>query len=143
MLFPFHPLAEKSSFEPMTDVGKICVLFDGECPICCRKVTFLEKRDRRHALVFSDIRAENFQIDGIDVPFAALEAQIHAVLPDGSVVSGMEVIRAAYRAIGLGWLAAPTGWPLLRPLFDALYYSVAKNRHRISRLFNKPSNHSA
>ena len=66
---------------------------------------------------------------------AELEQQIHAVLPDGTVIRRMEVIRAAYRKIGLGWLTAPTGWPLLRPLFDTLYAGVAKHRQTLSRVF--------
>ena len=38
-----------------------------------------------------------------------------AIAHQGQV--GMAVFRLAYRAVGLGWLVAPTGWPLLRPLF--------------------------
>ncbi len=66
---------------------------------------------------------------------AQLEKQIHAILPDGSLVSRMDVIREAYRAIDLYWLIAPTGWPILRPLFDWLYDFVAKHRMPISRFF--------
>jgi len=65
-----------------------------------------------------------------------LEKQIHAVLPDGTVIRRMDVIRAAYREVGLGWLALPTGWPILRPLFNALYDGVAKYRQSISRLLH-------
>ncbi len=64
-----------------------------------------------------------------------LEKQIHAILPDGTIISRMDVIRAAYREIGLGWLTVPMGWPLLRPLFDGLYGLVAKYRLSISRFF--------
>ena len=63
-----------------------------------------------------------------------LEKQIHAILPDGTVINRMDVIRAAYKEVGLGWISAPTGWPILRPLFDALYGVVAKYRLSISRL---------
>jgi predicted DCC family thiol-disulfide oxidoreductase YuxK len=57
---------------------------------------------------------------------------IHAVLPDGSVVTGMEAFRRSYAAIGLGFLLAPTGLPLLRPLFDRAYDWFAKNRLRLT-----------
>lgn len=33
---------------------------------------------------------------------------IHAVLPDGSTVKGVEVFRRVYEAIGLGWVYAGT-----------------------------------
>lgn len=111
------------------------ILYDGDCPICRRKAHFLQKRDRKGALRFSNIREPGFQPLETGVSMAELEKQIHAVLPDGRVISRMEVIRAAYREIGLGWLAAPTGWPVLRPLFDALYGFVAKHRLSISRFF--------
>lgn len=113
----------------------IHILFDGDCPICCRKVAFLKKRDRAGKLLFSDIRQENDLPSQTGIPREQLEKQIHAVLPDGRVVSRMDVIRSAYREVGLGWLAAPTGWPLLRPLFDVLYRGIAKHRKSISRLW--------
>jgi predicted DCC family thiol-disulfide oxidoreductase YuxK len=119
----------------MPNGDAIRILYDGGCPICCRKVRFLQKRDRSGKLCFSDIRAAGFQPLETGVPMAELEKQIHAVLPGGTVISRMAVIRAAYREVGLGWLAAPTGWPLLRPLFDGLYALVAKYRTTISRLF--------
>lgn len=114
---------------------KLLVLYDGECPICCRKVAFLQRRDRRRRIAYADIRAPGFDPAGTGVAFEVLEKKIHAVLPDGTVVSGMDAVRAAWQAIGLGWLAAPTGWPILKPLFDALYTWVAHNRLRIGRFF--------
>lgn len=57
-------------------------------------------------------------------------AEMHAFTGDGRVVRGMEVFRLAYRAVGWGWVWAPTGWPILRPIFDALYRVFARNRLR-------------
>lgn len=59
-------------------------------------------------------------------------ARIHGVTGSGRVVEGMDVFRQAYRAVGWGWLLAPTGWPLLRPAFDALYRWFARNRLRLT-----------
>jgi len=42
----------------------------------------------------------------------------------------MSVFRATYKAVGLGWLLAPTGWPVLKPLFDLIYRLFAKYRCR-------------
>ncbi len=116
---------------------KLTILYDGECPICQEKKAFLEKRDRKKRLRFVDIRDPDFQPTETGRSFKELEARIHAVLPDGGLVAGMDAIRAAWRAIGLGWLVAPSGWPLLRPAFDALYTFVARNRHKISRFLKK------
>lgn len=113
----------------------IHILYDGNCPICRRKVAFLERRDHKGNLRFSDIRKAGGLPPQTDIPMDQLEKQIHAVLPNGTVISRMDVIRSAYRAIGLGWLAAPTGWPVLRTLFDVLYGLLAKYRQAISRLW--------
>ena len=119
----------------MSSSPPIRILYDGNCPICCRKVNFLKKRDHEGKLCFSDIQiTANLPVQ-TGIPMEQLEKQIHAVLPDGTIINRMDVIRAAYQETGLGWLAAPTGWPVLRPVFDALYGLVAKYRQAISRLW--------
>ena len=112
------------------------ILYDGNCPICRRKVSFLQKRDKNERLSFSDIRNPEFNCMESGRSIAELEKQIHAILIDGAVIHRMDVIRAAYREIGLGWLVKPTGWPILRPLFDNLYGFIAKHRLSISRFFS-------
>ena len=113
--------------------ASIRILYDGNCPTCCLKIAFLRRRDHKDQLIFSDIRDAGIQHLNMEISMNELEQKIHAILPDGSVIRSMDVIRAAYQEIGLGWLAAPTGWPLLRPLFDKLYELIAKYRLSISR----------
>lgn len=116
---------------------KMLILYDGNCPICCAKRDFLQRRDQREKLAFADIRSADFQ--GLEIPVSIdrLEREIHSIRPGGQILRGMEVIRAAYHEIGLGWLAKPTGWPLFRPLFDRLYTFVARNRIYISKFSNR------
>jgi len=59
--------------------------------------------------------------------------RMHAVAPDGHLLIGMDAIRAAYSAIGMGWLLAPTRLPLLRRIADRAYAWFAANRYNISR----------
>jgi predicted DCC family thiol-disulfide oxidoreductase YuxK len=66
-----------------------------------------------------------------------MNAEIHAALPDGSLIKGVEVLRLAYGAVGLGWLLRPTAWAALRPIFDAGYLAFARHRRTIS-LIAKP-----
>ena len=61
---------------------------------------------------------------------ATLMARIHGVLPDGTLIEGVEVFRRAYAAAGLGWLVAPTRWPGLRQLSEWAYRVFARNRLR-------------
>jgi predicted DCC family thiol-disulfide oxidoreductase YuxK len=111
---------------------EVKLLYDGECPLCVREVRMLDKLNRKGRLALEDIAAPGFDASRYGRSFEELMGSIHGVLPDGRLVTGMEVFRRAYAAVGLGALIAPTGWPLLRPLFDRLYILFARNRLRIT-----------
>jgi len=112
---------------------EITFLHDGECPLCAREVAMLRRLDRgRGRLAFDDIAAPGFDASRYGRSQAELMARIHGVLPDGTLIEGVEVFRRAYAAVGLGWLVAPTRWPLLRPLADAAYRWFARNRLRLT-----------
>jgi predicted DCC family thiol-disulfide oxidoreductase YuxK len=104
------------------------VFYDGACPLCSREMGWLMRRLPRAGIVFDDISAAEFRSQEHGLSKEALMKQIHAMLPDGSIITGMEVFRRLYAAAGLGWLLKPTGWPLLRPLFDLLYRIFARCR---------------
>jgi predicted DCC family thiol-disulfide oxidoreductase YuxK len=117
----------------MEDRIEITVLFDGDCPLCAREVRMLRRLDRaRGRIGFEDIAAPGFEASRYGLDPATLMARIHGVLGDGRAIEGMEVFRRAYAAVGLGWLLAPSRWPLLRPLCDAAYRSFARNRLRLT-----------
>lgn len=113
----------------MNEAGHdIRMLHDGACPLCSREVAFLRRRDREGRIVFEDIADPTFDPARYGLTHEQVHGKMHAVLPDGSVVTGVEVFRRVYRAIGFGWLVAPTGWPVLRWVFDGLYGCFARIR---------------
>jgi predicted DCC family thiol-disulfide oxidoreductase YuxK len=114
----------------MNDGNKLLLLYDGQCRFCRRKIRMLRRIDPHNRLTFCDLRKELPADIPLNLPLKELEKQIHAVFPDGTVAAGMEAVRAVFRQIGLGWLIAPTGWPGLRFIFDAVYRFIARNRHR-------------
>lgn len=70
-----------------------------------------------------------------------LMGQIHGVTPEGSLLTGMEVFRRAYRAVAEGGgigarfmsgAISITGWPLIRPIVDVCYRWFARHRIGIS-----------
>ncbi|MBU6228534.1 MAG: DUF393 domain-containing protein [Cyanobacteria bacterium REEB459] len=101
----------------------IDLLYDGECPLCLREVDFLRRQDRGRGLVrFTNIADQDYHAEhhgGVD--YARAMGRIHAVLADGQVIESVEVFRQVYKILGLGWVYAPTGWPLIAPLVDWLY----------------------
>ena len=126
---PAQPVVRTPSHAP----GPVTVLIDGDCPLCKHEAGLLERLDKgRGRLRLVDITAPDFDASDYGRTYDEVMGHIHGVTPEGEIVTGMEVFRQAYRAIGWGWLWAPTGWPVLRPIFDAAYRFFAKHRLRLT-----------
>jgi predicted DCC family thiol-disulfide oxidoreductase YuxK len=121
-----------------TDRPELTLLYDGACPLCCREVVALRRRDQAHngdrrRLAFVDIDATDYDPAahaGID--YRQAMGRIHAIDADGEVVRDLAVFREAYALVGLGWLLAPTGWPLLNGPATAAYTLWARWRLRVT-----------
>jgi predicted DCC family thiol-disulfide oxidoreductase YuxK len=111
----------------------LTVFYDAACPVCALEMDSLHRRDRCARLTLVDISAPGFDARRHGLEQQEMEAAIHALSADGTVLRGMDVLRAAYGAAGLGWLLRATRWPVLRPAFDAAYRAFARHRHAISR----------
>jgi predicted DCC family thiol-disulfide oxidoreductase YuxK len=113
------------------------VLYDGECPICRVEARWLGYLNRSGYLALEDIAAPDFEPSRYGCTLDELMGSLHGMFPDGRMTRGLETFRQAYRAVGLGWLLAPTGWPLLQPVFDAIYRLFARHRVRLGRAFGR------
>lgn len=121
----------------MHTVHEFLLFYDGQCPLCCREVAWLRARNRCGKLRLQDIHAPDFDPAIYATSMEALMAEIHGLLPDGRLVKGMDAFYAAYSAVGLGWLMAPTRWPLLKDIFDRLYLWFARHRLRLGALLGR------
>jgi len=110
----------------------LTLFYDADCPVCSLEMDHLRARNRDGRLVFVDIAAPGFDPGACGATLAQMDAEIHALRPDGTLIRGVEVLRLAYAAVGLGWVLQPTGWAPLRPLFDAGYRVFARHRRAIS-----------
>jgi predicted DCC family thiol-disulfide oxidoreductase YuxK len=108
----------------------LTVLYDGGCPLCLREVRFLQGRDRQaQRLAFVDIDAPTYDPGRYaGISYRDAMGSIHAIDGDGTVLRDVAVFRRAYELIGLGWLYAPTGWPLVGSLAEAAYRLWARLR---------------
>jgi predicted DCC family thiol-disulfide oxidoreductase YuxK len=113
------------------------LLYDGKCPFCRREVEWLKRRDRNGHLALEDISDPDFDPGQYGLTIEEVTGVLHGVLPDGRVVRRVEAIRQAYQAVGLGWLTAPTRWPVVNWVADSLYGAFARNRVRLGRLFGR------
>jgi predicted DCC family thiol-disulfide oxidoreductase YuxK len=110
------------------------LLYDGHCPLCRREAAWLQRRNKNGRLAFEDISAPGFDAIHYGLTQAEVMGVMHGVFPDGRIVRKVAAFRQAYREIGLGWLLAPTGWPVLRHIADWGYERFARNRLAIGRL---------
>ena len=109
------------------------ILVDGECPLCRREANMLRwLDDGRGRLRIEDISSPEFDPSKYGRSMEELMGQIHGVMPNGAVIKGMAVFRRAYEAVDLGWLLAPTNWPILNRISDACYSWFARNRLRLT-----------
>ena len=113
----------------------LTIFHDGNCPVCRADVANLKAHNHDANLRFIDIAEPAFDASAYGKTQSELLTEIHAMRPNGSFVSGMEVFRLAYRAVGLGWIIAPASMPLLRGPADAAYRLFARHRPWISRHF--------
>jgi predicted DCC family thiol-disulfide oxidoreductase YuxK len=120
-------------------MASLTLLYDGGCPLCLREVTFLRRRDARlhpgmPQLAFVDIDDPAYDPAAhAGISYREAMGRIHAIAADGSVLHDVEVFRRAYQLVGLGWLYAPTRWPVLRPLVEGLYSLWAGARLSLTR----------
>ena len=120
----------------MTDSSavQLTLLFDGACPLCMREVRFLKVRDLNKRIAFVDIDAQEYAAaDHGVITYREAMGRIHALRADGTVLQDVEVFREAYRLVGLGWVYAPTRWPLIGPLVNGIYRLRASQRLRLTR----------
>jgi predicted DCC family thiol-disulfide oxidoreductase YuxK len=109
------------------------VFFDGDCPLCVREINMLRRLDRRsHRIVFTDIASASFDPTSTGRTFRELMDRIHARLPDGTMVEGVEVFRRLYAAVGFGPIVAVTRWWGVSTLLEWGYHAFAKNRLRFT-----------
>jgi len=122
-----------------TAVGgwRLKVLYDGACPFCRLEMRWLSRWNDRRLVAFEDISDPAFDPRKYGLEYEQVMGVLHAIFPDGRTIRGLEVFRRAYQAVGLGWLVAPTGWPVLRHIFRGLYLLFARYRVPLGRLLGR------
>jgi predicted DCC family thiol-disulfide oxidoreductase YuxK len=106
----------------------LTVFFDGACPICDREIALMRRLDRRRRLAFCDFSRPDYDMASINISPAELGRVIHARRADGNVITGVEVFRAMWEAVGLGFLARLSRLSLVEPLVLNAYAWFARNR---------------
>ncbi len=114
----------------------LTVFYDGACPICAREIALMRRLDRHRGLAFCDFSSPDYDVATIGLAVADLSAVLHARWSDGMLITGVEVFRAMWEAVGLGFLAKLSRLSFLDPLAVKAYAWFAKNRLWLARCRN-------
>ncbi len=106
----------------------LTVFYDGACPICAREMAFMQRLDKKRMLHLSDFSSPQYDPASTGLSVAELGAVIHAQWDDGTVITGVDVFRAVWQAVGLGFLTRLSRLPVIDPLVVRAYAWFAKNR---------------
>ncbi len=113
---------------------KLTLLFDGGCPLCQREISFLRSRDRWNTISFVDIDSPTYSPELYrGISYREAMGRIHAITDRGEILKDVQVFREAYQLVGLGWVYAPTTWPLIGNLIDEVYRLWARWRLPFTR----------
>tara|TARA_R110001592_G_scaffold140906_2_gene362039 strand:- start:13662 stop:14072 length:411 start_codon:yes stop_codon:yes gene_type:complete len=113
---------------------KLTLFYDGHCPFCVAEMTKLKAYDQNGNLLLEDIQLPDFKERFPDLCWQDLNDRIHGQLPDGSLITGLDVTFLAWKYVGKGRIYAPLRWPVIRWFADAFYVFFARNRYTISYL---------
>ncbi|HEX8833524.1 MAG TPA: DCC1-like thiol-disulfide oxidoreductase family protein [Abditibacteriaceae bacterium] len=106
------------------------LLYDGNCIFCIRQSARLEKwaRGRIRRVSSSETGAMDLHPQ---LTADGTQARLHLLSPDGRLWGGAEAVARAISLHPVGIIALFYYFPPLRPLFDAAYAWVARNRYRL------------
>jgi predicted DCC family thiol-disulfide oxidoreductase YuxK len=92
----------------------------------------MKRLDSRQRLAFCDFSRPNYGAASIGFAPSELSRVIHARWADGSVITGVDVFRAMWEAVGLGILARLSLLSLVEPLVLRAYAWFTRNRLRLT-----------
>lgn len=121
-----------NQLKPLDSQFVLQVFFDSECPLCRREVNMIKWMDRKRKIQFTDIADSEFDASELGKSQKMLMDEIHGRLADGSWITGVEVFRQIYSAIGFRLLVWPTRLPLIRHSLEWAYRWFARNRLRLT-----------
>ncbi len=92
----------------------------------------MRRLDRHRRLIFFDFSRPDYDPSSLAISPTELGRIIHARWTDGTVITGVDVFRAMWEAVGLGCLARLTRFSLVEPMVVKAYAWFARNRLRLT-----------
>ena len=111
---------------------QIEMFYDGACPLCLKETRLLQRLDRRGRIQFTNIADPAFEPACYGRSIDQFMAEMHGRLPNGDWVTGVEVFRRLYSAVGFSFLVWFTWIPGISHLLNWFYAIFAKQRLKLA-----------
>jgi len=108
------------------------VYFDGDCPICRREIDLMKIFNRKKHFEFIDFTASSYLPAENGLSPCDLGKVIHARWSDGTLITGVEVFREMWEAIGLGFFLRFASRLTINKRLVRAYAWFARNRLRLT-----------
>lgn len=115
-----------NEYVAMKRMYAIEMFYDGDCSLRMRETRIRQRLDRHQRLRFTNIAAPKFDASSVGKTQGELIAEMHGRLPDGSWITGVEVLRRLYSSVGLRPVVSLTRLPIIKQLLNAGYFVFAK-----------------
>lgn len=127
------PLADPAGFlccPPRLLHRRVKYLYDGDCPMCQSLQTVLARQDNGRGLIrFVNIADPDYDpVSHMGISYDEAMETIHAIRPDGSVITGSDALRELFNAVGLGWATRISELPIIAKIVDIVYNFLSANR---------------
>lgn len=110
------------------------LFYDGCCPLCVAEMKKLAKHDHQHQIDFINIQLDSEMQKYPQVDPSHANRILHAITPQGDLITALDVTYQAWALVGKGWLFKPLTWRWVRFFADPVYLWFAKNRYSISAI---------
>ncbi|WP_237061704.1 MULTISPECIES: thiol-disulfide oxidoreductase DCC family protein [Microbulbifer] len=114
--------------------NRFTMFYDGRCPLCMREIRHLRRWDTRHRVNFIDINSADFSERYPQIDRERAMAVLHAQLPDGRVIIGLDVTVETWSRVGKGHWVRWLRWRPIRPFSNLAYRFFARHRDRVAQL---------
>lgn len=122
--------------KPSEDASRpLTMYYDGACPVCSREVSFYRNLDRKGAVRWRDISLDEGDLGADRISQTDALTILHARLPDGRVVTGVDAFIAVWdRLPGFKGFARLARWRPVTWMLEKGYAWYAPRRKRLARL---------
>ncbi len=119
------------SFDPLAAIGdKPLIVFDGLCVLCSANARFVLNHDRRAHFRLTTAQGPLGEALYRHYGLATGDYETMLLVDRGRLLTESDAAIAIARGLGWPWRAAAAARIVPRPLRDAVYRLVARNRYR-------------